>query len=54
MNVINNAEPKVSVIIPTFKRADMLQTTIDILIGQLYKNIEMALQFLGNFDKRKS
>lgn len=43
MNVINNAEPKVSVIIPTFKRADMLQTTIDILIGQLYKNIEIIV-----------
>lgn len=40
---MNNDKPLVSVIIPTYKRADMLTKAIDSVINQTYKNIEIIV-----------
>ncbi len=40
---MDNSNPLVSVIIPTYKRADMLTKAIDSVINQTYKNIEIIV-----------
>ena len=39
--MLNN--PLISVIIPTYKRSDMLSTAIESILNQTYKNIEIIV-----------
>lgn len=49
-----NKEPFVSVIIPTYNRADLLLKTIDSILRQSYKSIEIIIVDDGSDDKTKA
>ena len=46
-----NSMPKVSVIIPTYKRSEMLCRAIDSVLNQTYPNIEIIVVDDNNPDK---
>ncbi len=43
MEKVYNEEPLVSVIIPTYKRSDMLPRAIKSVLNQTYKNIQVVV-----------